>query len=321
MRRFKYEINGMLRMRHALAFIIILIILVSCAPKPREGQPVTDYRKGKEGIVISFAEGTPPQKTYENTEFTVIVKVWNKGAFDNPYGRVYLGGYDPVAILFSPNEQDLPPIQGSSQYLPGGGYDTLTFTATQASVLSGDVYRPTLMASACFIYQTLATPTVCIVPKPIELIKNKICEPKTITMHSQGAPVAVTRVDEEIMDGAVNFIITIQNVGGGTVVKTESMGECPWNLDYKDIDEVEAKVYIRSIGEGECTPKGRIKLVDGKGVMSCMFQLAAQSGYDTPQTSYTTPLEINLNYGYNTNIRKQIEIARIPGTKQGGWTP
>ncbi len=84
------------------------------------------------------------------------------------------------------------------------------------------------------------------------------------------------------------------------IVKTENMGDCPWNLDYKDIDEVEAKVTIRSIGDGRCTPAtNKIKLVDGKGVMS-----------------YSTPLEIKLTYGYNTFVKKDIEIARIPGTKQ-----
>jgi hypothetical protein len=298
-----------------IAILLIIIFIVSCTPRISE-QPVTDYRKGKEGVIIAFTEGTPPKKTYENAPFSVIVKVWNKGAYDNPYGRVYLGGFDPASILFSPQDQDLPPIQGSSQYLPGGGYDTLEFTATQVVVLSGDVYKPTLMASLCYNYMTLATPSVCIVPKPIELLRNKICEPKTITMQSQGAPVAVTRIDEEIMDGAVNFIITVQNVGGGTVVKNDNMGDCPWNLDYNEIDEVEAKVTIRSIGDGTCTPaSNKIKLVDGKGVMSCMFQIPVQSGYDAAQTSYTTPLEIRLSYGYNSNIKKEIEIARIPGTK------
>jgi hypothetical protein len=300
-----------------LAVLLILLLVVSCSFRRVDNtNPVTDYRKGKDGVVISFSENTPPKKVYEQTEFVAVVKLWNKGAYDNPQGRVFLSGFDPASMAFSPDAQELPPIQGSSQYLPGGGYDTLTFTASDVNVLSGDSYKPVLMASLCYRYFTLATPTVCIVPRPSELLKNKICEPKTITMQNQGAPVAVTRVDEEIMDGAVNFIITIQNVGGGMVVANEYYDMCPFQLDYKYIDQVEAKVQIRSMSQPKCTPEsGKVKLVDGKGILSCRFEVAAVSGYDYAQTSYTTPLEIQLSYGYNVNVQKQVEIARIPGTK------
>jgi hypothetical protein len=301
-----------------ISLMLGLMFLSACTPVGVVGttNPVTDYRKGKDGIVVAFSEGTPPAKVYEQTGFDIVVKVWNKGAYDNPLGRIYISGYDPLAMTLNPATQDLPPIQGSSQYVPAGGYDTVSFRADNVNVLAGDVYKPTLMLSSCFYYKTIATPSVCIVPNPTELVKNKLCEPKSVTMANQGGPIAVTRVDEEIMQGVNNFVITIQNVGGGNVVIPESFNKCPNQLEYKDIDEVAVEAKIRSIGAGDCTPKGRVKLVDGQGVIFCKFDTSqARSGYDPGSGSYMTPLEITLNYAYNTNVKKEIQIVRIPGTK------
>ncbi|MEM4268109.1 MAG: hypothetical protein QXK37_04750 [Candidatus Woesearchaeota archaeon] len=296
-------------------FIFLLLFLSACSltgTRVREKGPVLDYRKGSDGIVISFAEGTPPKRVYEGSKFNVIVKVWNKGAFDNPQGTLHLQGYDPTAIIFDANIKEIPKIQGSSQYLPGGGYDTVVFNADSTKVLAGDYYKPTLMVSNCFRYETIATPSVCIVPDPSALIKNKVCEPKTITLSNQGAPIAVTRVDEEVMYDAVNFIITIQNVGKGNVVNLEKFSSCP-NLKYSDLDEVEIDVRIANLGPAQCSSGNKVKLVDGRGTVICRFNAIGVRGDDL--NSYVTPLQITLKYGYNTNIKQEIEIVRIPGTK------
>jgi hypothetical protein len=299
-------------------FVLFIIIISGCSPSTST-RSTTDYRKGTNGIVISFAEGTPPSRVYELSGFDIIVKIANKGAYDNPNGKIFITGYDPAALTFNPKVQDIPAIQGSSQYLPGGGYDTVVFRADNVNVVSGDVYKPTLMLSSCFYYKTLATPNVCIASSPTELIKNKVCVPQTVTMASQGAPVAVTKVAESLMEGAANFVITIKNVGGGNVVipDPEKFEKCPSTIEYTDIDAVDYEVKIKSIGVAKCTPEKRVKLVDGEGTISCVFDTApGRSGYDAAQNSYITPLEITLSYAYNTNVKKDLEIARIPGTKQ-----
>lgn len=300
----------------------ILAVFTSCDMRRSDDMPDTEYRSGSEGIVVRFMDGSPPRKVYEKTPLYIIVEVMNKGAFDNnpnTLGHVTLHGFDSTAMPFKDGngnivKKDLPAVLGKGPFLKEGGYDTITFEIDEGQMLVpyGDSYAPTLMLSACYYYRTIATPTVCIVSDPSLLVKNKVCEPRTITMKSQGAPVAVTKVEQEIMYKIVNFVITIENIGTGTVVKPSSFDDCPLKLNSHDkINIVKVTPTLRNAQSMGCSPGDEVRLVDGKGTIFCKFALLEGA-------PYTTPLKIQLDYAYNTNTQRSIEITKIPGTTYMG---
>jgi len=299
--------------------IIVILMLAGCLPQSPEDN--SDYRSGTEGLVISF--GDSAQKVYEGSKMNLVVELRNKGATDLRNGNIYLSGYDPVSILFSRSDMPVPDIMGKNAYVSEGGFDTIIYDETgPVRVPFGEEYKPTLMLSSCYQYQTLATPTVCVLSNPGDIIKDKVCRPETITMSGQGAPVAVTKIEEEVMEQMLNFIITVENVGSGKVVALESLSRCPFQMKHSDLDYVDVKVQMSGAGEAQCTPgaedtpgQGRIRLVNGKGVIFCKIPVEME-------TSYTTPLIIQLDYAYSNSVTKEFEIVRPPGSpKQDLGTP
>ncbi len=298
-----------------LVFLLVFIVIIGCklSTNPYDN---LDYRQGTEGLVVDFAQNSPMQKVYEDSKLGLVLEVRNKGANDIEDGdaRIYLSGFDPEAIHFSGVSGgsvtlDVPAVLGKSPYMPDGGYDALDVPEdSPVRVPFGDSYTAKIMATSCYVYETIATPTVCVVSDPAAIYKDNICEPSTITMSSQGGPVAVTKVEEEVMQQKLNFIITVQNVGGGRVIDKEQMDRCPNDLDHNTVDVVDVKAELSSGGEPECSPSdNRLRLVDGKGVIFCKIPVELH-------TSYTAPLVITLDYGYSSSVTRDIEIVRPPGS-------
>ena len=296
-----------------MVLLVSLVFLVSCFPEDNPYEN-TDYRKGTDGLDMVFAQGSPPAKVYEGSKLGLVLELYNRGAYDlKSNGKVYLTGFDPAAISFADMqgrhvEKNIPDIQGANAYIPEGGYEIMEFDDSGVEVPYGETYEPTLMATSCYMYETLATPSVCIVSSPEDIFKDDVCRPGVVTLASQGAPVAVTKVEEEVMQQRLNFIITIKNVGDGRVIDKDELDKCPFDLDHKSVNVVDVQAELRGQGEAECTPSdGRIRLINGKGVIFCQFPVELH-------TSYTTPLVITLKYGYSSSTTRQIEIVKPPGT-------
>lgn len=304
------------------ALLILIMFFVGCKPNHNPYDNM-DYRKGTEGIVLRFADDSPPSKIYDGSEVNLLLEVFNRGANDIEENEaiVYLSGFDPEAMSFEGSSQGktfakaVTATKGKNPYMPEGGYNLLEFKGQgKVHVPYGDSYSPTIMATSCYVYQTIATPTVCVISSPEDIIKQDICKPTPIDLDSQGGPVAVTRVEEEVLQQELNFIITVKNVGNGKVLnpETESMNNCPFQLTHEDLDIVNIDLEMSGAGEVSCNPEDKkIRLVNGKGVIFCRIPIELE-------TSFTTPLVITLDYGYSTSITRQITIARPPGSTYEG---
>lgn len=302
-------------MKKVLALALIITFLVSCTPKNPE--PVLNYRSGKEGIVIGFPKDSPPAKVYRGSKLNMVLEVRNKGAFSRvgSLGMVYLHGFDPDSIFLSnynPTSKywsiAIPETTAKSPYLTEGGYNLIEVPETEGvKVKYGDSTSQKIMATTCYEYQTVATPSVCVVANPTQVLKEKVCTPAPVTMTNQGAPVAVTKVEEEVMENALNFIITVQNVGDGKVINRESLANCPMQLRYEHMNIVNFQVGL-STYEAKCNPSdGKVRLIDGKGVIFCRIDVELL-------TSYYAPLNIILNYGYSSSVTKDVQIVNPPGS-------
>lgn len=308
----------------------------------------SDYRTGTQGIEVDFIANGVPDKIYEGMPLSLVAAVENKGAFGESYGRVYLRGFDPLIMPFEDLavdgnyvEKGLPDVESKSAYMPEGGLRTLSFDIPENSVWLGETerYEPELMLSTCYYYETLATPTVCIVPDITKMTKRKLCNPEQpIRLDSQGGPVAVTYIEEQIMNDFVNFVITIKNLGDGVVVNADeaSYRACPLELKTKNLNKVYVELDISNMPSPVCSPENYVHLMNNEGKISCRFQISPEqtpqfyanerTGKDTllypdedsTTDMYTKQLNINLKYIYNTNVKKKIAIEKMPGTYTTG---
>ncbi|MFH1770885.1 MAG: hypothetical protein ABH828_05015 [archaeon] len=175
-----------------------------------------------------------------------------------------------------------------------------------------DSIDTTFLTTACYAYSTYATPIVCIDPDPFSG-NEKACTPgMTDLKGSQGAPVAITNVYQENTYRSSIFTIDIQNVGRGDIIYPGALELCspyyPGRLgpQYKDT------VILAYIGIGDtmldCTPDGyMVKLRDGRGQITCTYEFE----YATAKSAYTTPLVVELWYGYSESLRNNVHIKRV----------
>jgi hypothetical protein len=199
---------------------------------------------------------------------------------------------------------------------PTGGEAVVDFSFTVVSKnLNQGKYTPKLLANTCYHYETRANPEVCIQPDMLKATLSKsapVCRPSDISLGTQGAPVAVKKIEQTTLPNEIQFKITIQNVGKGEIVdptaSCTTLGSS--QLTRQQLD----RVVVKSIKVGEkelqCRPLDSSKimrLIDGVGYIICTLPLT--DAKNTP--SYVTPLAIHLAYDYKQSIEKQITINKI----------
>lgn len=305
--------------------IVSLIILSSCTgTRNREGERISerDYRRGTQGLELEFMDNAPPDKIYAGNDMDIIIEVRNLGAYpdtDSFDGKLELYGFDEKA--FSGERWDggnflSSDLQGRSQFSPQGGREAKRYHIDRVYTLfNSEFYEPTIVAAACYKYRTIAEPLVCIDPEPYSIFdEEKVCTIRqageTYRLTSQGAPVAVTRVEEEITSNNIHFSIYIDNVGDGKVIDENVRNDCPFDLDYNDVDRVLVRAKLPFDSSPKCQPRGDYRdpvILDenGKGFIFCTFRKPAS------KSAFETVLQIQLDYRYMDWIEKEIKIINL----------
>ncbi len=308
-------------MKKSALAVFLLLVLMACARVGTSEPEPTDFRTGTQGLRLAFIPNLPPPRLFDREPLNVMLEVENLGTstVGGPLDTIYLSGFDPTIITgVSRYGKKIPLLEGRGPYMPQGGIDTVSFTATIAS-LSGrriDRYDPTILATACYHYETVASAQVCIDPNPYAPTRTeRVCTPTTVGTGSQGAPIAVTSVEVEPAPGRTRFTIHIQNTGGGDVFRAESryLDKCnPYNpgLSFNEIDFLEV-LDVSVSGQDirlTCRPlddTGHIRLTNGQASLFC------ETSELIGNTPYITPLNIVLSYGYRQSIATNIEIRPV----------
>ena len=204
-------------------------------------------------------------------------------------------------------------LEPDNHYYPGGGQDFLEYHANIDSWPPGlDEYPVTLLLTNCYGYVTYASPLMCIDPRPMSE-QTKVCRAKTITMSSQGAPVAVTKVEQENTAKKAIFTIYVKNVGGGEIINWGQLERCspyfPGDLQSKHKNVLQAFNVRIEDTLLECNANGGIFRLDenGEGSIMCTYELE----YTNLQTAYTTPLIVEFWYGYQETESKNIMFKKV----------
>jgi hypothetical protein len=297
---------------------ILLIGLFGCGQGPSEQYVKDDYHTGTQGIEINFLNNAPPSRIYEGDNLDISIEVKNKGAYPEGrsfQGKIELSGFDPNSIRGSWDGGNSIPIdlEGKSQYNPEGGYEVMTYRDRNGVHVpfDADYYEPRIIVHSCYKYSTVADPVVCIDPDPYSVIEeDKVCNIHDVSLGGgQGAPIAVTRVEEEVGSDQIYFRIYVSNSGSGSVMLPRAYNDCPFDVELEDINKIVAKVKLPYDSSPDCSPKGTssdpIRLTNGAGYIFCKFNKPASD------SAYTTTLNVELDYTYSDSISKQIKIINI----------
>lgn len=301
-------------------FIIILSLFLSSCGSSSNGV-------AGDNLEISFLSEVPPSKIYveEGTNdipFEVIVQISNKGGYpgndlESLNGRLYLTGYDKAIISGAwDGGSGFTKVIGASDSYPTGGMIQKSYLASNINFpFKVNEYPMTLMLNACYHYETFASGIACIDANPTSASQNqKVCQMGGISLDTQRGPVKVTNIAQTGNSKETIFTIDISNSGNGEVLRqyTSNSGvvsddKC-LELTFGDKDVIAIDAEIVGLGAGRCSPKGTfdepVRLFNGKGTVVCRFSLDSAVDY-----AYTTPLQINLRYGYLQTISKDIVLV------------
>jgi hypothetical protein len=302
-----------------IAYIaLVIIFLTACTQgSVKEQNADENFRTGTQGITINFIQNAPPSKIYAGDNLAVSVELWNKGAYPDTNvleGKLALSGFDPSAINGQWDGGDVMPadLVGKSANNPSGGYGIMTYEASNVNIpFDASPYTITLIAHACYKYQTIASPLVCIDSNPYSVVsEEKVCRIGDVSLGGgQGAPVSVTKIEEEVGSDTIYFRIYVRNAGGGTVIGTDAYDSCPFDLNLDDLNTIVVNVDSSFDTRPRCTPAGTatdpVRLINGQGYIFCSMS--------KPNTgsAYQTPLNIQLEYVYSNSISKKVEIINL----------
>lgn len=295
-----------------LTLILILLgisLIAGCGGgrRAQDDPAMTFNPTGTEGLVVNFVQNQPPAKMYTGTPMTIVAEVANKGTYDIQHAEIFVSGFDPNIIRIAPGQGSVDGLEGRSAFNPYGDLDSISIESQPISLPAGTAsYSPNIMLSSCFLYETIANPMSCVDNSPHLLSEDKACTVTNLaTGGSQGAPIAVTTVEAQATPTEMVYRIHISNVGGGQVYDTASISNCPFELQYSDLDKIHVKeVMLGSTQPTECKPSNPVRLVNGQATIFCKF---AQPG----GPAFETPLNIKLEYGYKNSVQRHIEIQNL----------
>jgi hypothetical protein len=278
-----------------IPLIIILLLISGCGTKEKPGEPEKlEIHKGTDGLVMKFLENLPPDEVWKDSEFTIGLELQNKGAYTISGGIIVITGFDPLYINLKQDQASFD-LEGKNINYPEGGYKILNLEAKNINFPKGkEEMISSFTARAYYDYETEAPAEVCINPDIYSYVKTEEvgCEVKTITLSGgQGAPVAVTRIEELISpisdsdNMEVEFKIYIVNKGKGDVVG---------NVNVKEVELAGRRI--------KCYPT-EINLEErGEKATIC------RTSVERTQGAYITPIVTRLSYAYT---QKQDKILRI----------
>jgi hypothetical protein len=330
-------------------FVLLVFVLLAFGCTGSGGTSKSgDVRSGTKGLVLSLAPGSPPDKLFGNTDFTITVQVKNSGAASidgSVYGgNIYVSGFDPHIVRFESVDgrgigdnkplDGLAGLGGKSDVNPQGDMIYKSFKAKATLPQSADSYKPTFLITACYSYETIAVAPVCIDPDPFSVTsKQRVCTTKDVGFSGgQGGPVAITKISLNPGTDKLRFTIDIANQGAGSVFDEKSgegngnSNKCsPYSdgLAFHEQDIIRvSRVEVASKDiTASCQPStsvdgsGKvIRLVDNKRSIYCELDI---KGNFAGQPAFTSPITVKVRYGYRSSISKSVEILRIPGSSNG----
>jgi len=295
--------------------IITLLLLASCqiGGTSRTPGPQLDTT-GTQGleVVVNPASNTQVLMCGESN---VLLDLYNLGTSDIIQGAYSLVTEDQLLLLLGKTKkQGSITLEGRSMNSPVGGFTQLQFAFKSENLPAQlEMYQTPFIFTACYPYMTRASIPVCIDTTRDPQAARSCVTSQVSGSAGQGAPVVVSMVEPimAIQDNAIlpTFVIHITNAGKGRVVSPESLGfACGNQGSAGSRIKVTAQLQDETL---TCKPE-IIDLRAGETKVTCQSDtyFGAADGRAN-QGTFTTPLTVNLEYGYVTTTTLPITITRL----------
>jgi hypothetical protein len=316
-----------------IACIALLLVVAGCGQGNNQPQNLgSKFVGGTEGLAISFAPGSLPDKVLDKDQpFGISIVLTNKGDHTIDTGAdatVRISGIDPADFGVSAADitQDSPAqIRGAQKDAEGaviqGETLSIDFPASGASFthqkeIAGSVTY-NVRADVCYKYGTVANTKLCVLEDILGTQggQGKLCSVnEDKPLDNSGAPVQVAAFRESVSStNKVSFVLKVKHIGTGTV--HEAGSEC--DKDFQKKDKVHIKVDT-GISDGlTCSGlqngaasgsvfEGDAQLLNGEREVRC-----------TQTINSPTDMEklamIELTYDYDQYIEKKLEVQHVGG--------
>jgi len=317
----------------ALVLIVIAVFAISgCLSKPKtESTPMGAFVGGTSGLGVAFMANAPASEYPECTEFEADVQLENKGEYTIPTGKatIYLSGISTSAYGIKVNDVSANKA-GTSGELTGkqkfgtsttpGGRDVIAFSSTKGSPdFPGDTTQ-TLIATACYPYETTSMSTICVQENFAKQTTGgselcKISGDKTV--YNAGAPVQVSALTQFPIGSkpitGITVNLKLRDAGGGTAIR--SGATCP-SVDQKDVGRITVKemklINLGVHGDCENTGKNIVTITGGEGFLTCRFDWSAQQKAGEIKGTFEDILQMKFDYDYTQSTTTKVKFLNMP---------
>lgn len=273
-----------------------LLLLSACTPRQEQGTTM-NYKQGYGEPHIVFEEASFPEREYQNSQISLAVDVQNDAAYDAESIKLSIVGFEPTYVELSPAEETIDDLEGKNVYTPAGGRETIIFNGQVHSLLNNaDFNLQNYRLYLAYSSHVEFSPTVCINPSQHEVYDSS-CQLPTgpISFSGQGAPVAVTRMEEIIRPGINNieFRLAVDNKGQGKMKK----------LFIRDarLGNNQLSCIFR---ENEINPQ-ELEITSSTSTTEIVCTGTLES-----QNSYTTALFVDVGYDYELAVQRSLRIEK-----------
>ena len=278
-----------------ILFVVLLLFVLGCGAGPGENALEYNFKQGITEVQLQTLENAPPEKIYPNTPFKIIVEVDNQAAYDATAGIVNIVGLDNAFFRVDRTEQSFTQIAGRSALMPEGEKIYLEFDGAAGQLFqNSEEYVNTFFLKTRYNSRMEFTDTVCINTNLYAVYDSGCTLEPTKSYSGQGAPLAVSEVEEIITPGAaVEFRVHLSNEGEGSMTVVHlgrtMLGGEELTCEFQDVGENKKSVSF--------TPEKQ------EATLICRKFLRDQS-------SYTTTLLLTFSYDYEVKEEQTLRLVR-----------
>ncbi len=287
-----------------IAIIGISLLFTACSKGLLEQGKQVNYRTGTAGLEVTLLPNMPPQELPEGSPFRIGVRLKNLGAYDTRRGTVTAAGLSEAWTPLAFDQVQLPPLKGRSLEAPAGDIYVAEFTGRNIALPpSVAEYRSPFWVITEYEYETIAQADVCISADVLELESSpESCKSKgRISLGSQGAPIAITGVEQVITPLDENAMM----VQVAFTVENRGNGELASPLQLADVRLANRRMDCDTGGARARRELTAAQLQEGSNKVTCTL-------IEPLQSPYTTTFSIVVDYTYRTITKGAFTIRRRP---------
>ena len=276
--------------------------------------------RGTRGLVIDFVSGTPTRLS-QGEPYNIQMRLTNEGAFDIEDGVIDISYESQKLDLENRDEIERFSLSGDDGTFRGES-EVKEIRMSTRDFTMGDVSQTDtkVTINSCYEYRTFFQESFCMDTNPSSTDPNAPCTVSEIRGgDGQGAPVVVQRVVPRIHSGStgarVSFDIYLRDSGDGRVLAPEASERvCTGELTSDDFSRIKISSltlsrYNLDDGDISCEShtehSNEFNMNDERGYITCSLN----EEVDPSQGTFTTPMTIELKYGYLQTAEQRLEIT------------